>query len=276
MCTMVEPGHSIRARTVAMQIVLVSIAMSASYSDAAAQVTSRGAELWGHVIAIGDSVGVLGATVDVAPGRSTTTSQTGFYRLASLSAGPHLLTVRRLGYRSVTVEVNLQDADALRQDVMLEGVPQQLTEVRIEGRLRKVPPRFEDVYRRMTTAWGSFFTREDIDRLNPPDIASLLERVGTVHVNMDGIQAAKCNGGGNLVLSPGGGKVQIYIDGLRMTGRTQKFLDQQQVALEQREVLRMVNPSQIQAIEVYSGVSRIPGQFLEDACAVVAIWTKSY
>lgn len=35
-----------------------------------------------------------------------------------------------------------------------------------------------------------------------------------------GIFFERCNGSGALVLSPGGGQVQIYIDGLRMTGRT--------------------------------------------------------
>ena len=255
---------------------LVLVGVRAAGLDVAAQQPRRDAELWGHVITVGDSVGVAGATIDLAPGRRTSTTATGFYRLASLDAGVHALTVRRLGYRSVTMQVNIEDASALRQDVTLEPIPQQLTEVRIEGRVRKVPPRFDDVYRRMSTAWGSFFTREDIEQLNPPDIQSLLQRVGTVRVNMSGIQFAKCNEGGNLALGPGGGKVQIYIDGLRMTGRTQNFLDKDATAVEQREVLRMVNPSQIQAIEVYSGVSRIPGQFLEDACAVIAIWTKSY
>jgi hypothetical protein len=32
----------------------------------------------------------------------------------------------------------------------------------------------------------------------------------------------------------------------------------------------------IQAIEVCPGVGQIPAEFLADACAVIAIWTKSY
>ena len=61
---------------------------------------------------------------------------------------------------------------------------------------------------------------------------------------------------------------------MRMTGRGSN------AALsggnEQNETLRLVSTSQVQAIEVYSGVARIPGEFLDDACAVIAIWTKSY
>jgi hypothetical protein len=29
-------------------------------------------------------------------------------------------------------------------------------------------------------------------------------------------------------------------------------------------------------MEVYTGIARIPGEYLEDACAVIAIWTKAY
>lgn len=254
-------------------VVLFALALGAAAS-LHAQASTRDGELWGHVRMAGDSAGVAGATIALAPGVTTTTSQSGFYRIASLGSGAYLLTVRRLGFRSATIQVSIEDAHTLRQDVVLEPLPQQLTEVRIEGRVRKVPPRFEDVYRRMSTATGSFFTREDIAALNPPDIQSLLQRVGTVRVNLNGIQFAKCNEGGNLALGSGGGKVHIYIDGLRMTGR--HISGDSAVAQEQAEVLHMVNPSQIQAVEVYSGVSRIPGQFLEDACAVIAIWTKSY
>ena len=101
-------------------------------------------------------------------------------------------------------------------------------------------------------------------------------QVPTVRVNFNGIQFARCNDGGNLALSPGGGKVHIYIDGLRMTGRITMTGVENAIAAEQREVLRLVLPTQVQAIEVYSGVARIPGEFLEDACAVIAIWTRSY
>jgi Carboxypeptidase regulatory-like domain/TonB-dependent Receptor Plug Domain len=242
-----------------------------------AQELHSGAELWGRVFLSGDTIGLPGVSVElVGVAGSTTTSGTGFYRLAGLTPGPHVLRVRRLGYQSVTLDVDLQDDRALRRDIRLEQLPTTLTEVRIEGVLRKVPPRFDDVYRRMAIANGKFFTREDIDRLHPPDIQSLLMQVGTVNVNSRGITFERCNGSGALLLSPGGGKVQIYIDGYRMTGRAGSAAPGDPIDAEQREVLRMVNPSQIQAIEIYSGVSRIPGVFLEDACAVIAIWTRSY
>jgi hypothetical protein len=40
--------------------------------------------------------------------------------------------------------------------------------------------------------------------------------------------------------------------------------------------LRSVVPTSMLAIEVCTGVGQIPAEFLADACAVIAIWTKSY
>ena len=250
--------------------------VSGFQSDLHAQEQRVGAEIWGRILLAGDTISLPGTLVELLGQSATTTaSRTGFYRLAALRPGPETLRVRRLGYRSVTLEVELQENRTERRDIHLERLPAALTEVRVEGQLRKVPPRFEGVYRRMSTANGKFFTREDIEHLNPPDVQSLLMRVSTLRVNDEGLHFAKCEAGGAYALVPGGGRgntgVQIYIDGVRMTGRISTA-----GLNEQREVLKLVIPSQIQAIEVYTGVSRIPGEFLDDACAVIAIWTRSY
>ena len=262
---------------------LVAVAWGAAWVFATTvdgQRPTVGAELWGRVLLAGDTVALPGTVVEVVglPSR-VTSSQTGFYRFAQLPQGPQQLRVRHIGYESVSIPVELKDGEAERRDISLTRLATTLTEVRIEGQVRKVPPRFQEVYRRMSTATGKFFTREDIDLLNPTDVLSLLDQVPTARVSRTGIKFARCNEGGQLALSRVGGKVQIWIDGLRMTGRATTPRgrdDDNAIAAEQREVLRMVSPSQVQAIEVYSGVSRIPGEFLDDACAVIAIWTKSY
>ena len=259
-------------------VATVSTAASGFRSERQAQEQRVGAELWGRVFQAGDTMVLPGALVEVVGQAVTSTAnRAGLYRLVGLLPGPHVLRVRLLGYRSAALEVELQEGRTDHTDISLERLATTLPEVRIEGLIRRVPPRFEEVYRRMATANGKFFTREDIENLNPPDIQSLLMRVPTARVNDQGIQFARCETGGAYALLPAGTKkiptgVQIYIDGYRMTGR---FLPIEGGS-EQREVLRLVNPSQIQAIEIYSGVARIPGEFLEDACAVIAIWTRSY
>ena len=61
-------------------------------------------------------------------------------------------------------------------------------------------------------------------------------------------------------------KVQVYIDGHRMSA----ILNSAGVY----EVLRLVKTQSIHIMEVYPGVATIPADFLNDACAVIAIWTK--
>jgi hypothetical protein len=61
--------------------------------------------------------------------------------------------------------------------------------------------------------------------------------------------------------------VQVYIDGTRVTNSKDDTV---------AEALRLVTPRDIEVMEVYSGVARLPAEFLEDACAVIVIWTKSH
>ena len=244
-----------------------------------AQAPRVGAEVVGRVLQVGDTIGLPGALVEVVgQGIRSTANREGRYRLVGLLPGPQVFQVRLMGYLKKTLQVDLQEGRLDQLDISLDRFPNALTEVRIEGQLRRVPPRYEDVYRRMKVANGKFFTREDIDRFNPLDVQSLLMQAPTVRVNRNGITFARCNGatatgGFGLGGSPG---VQIWIDGFRTTGRLKFFGEDEVIAAEQREVLRQVIPSQIQAIEIYSGVARIPGEFLDNACAVIAIWTKSY
>ncbi len=268
------PTRSASVRIVSVILLAAPlIAISGARSVLHAQERRNSAELWGRVFLAGDTIGLAGTPIEVSGvSAGATTSRTGFYRFAGLTPGLHVVRVRRLGYQSVTMEVDLQDDRAVQRDIHLQQLPNLLTEVRIEGQVRKVPPRYQDVYRRMTTANGTFITREDIEQLNPRDLQSLLMRVPTLRVDAQGIKFARCNEAGSLMLSRGGGKVHIYIDGLRMTGR----LGGADPGAEHMDVLRLVNPSQIQAIEVYSGASRIPGEFLEDACELRQDqWTTS-
>lgn len=267
-----------RTRRSRILFAAISAALSA-FQPAWAQERPVGAELWGRVFQAGDTLALPGALIEVmGEARSSTTSRAGLYRLVGLAPGPHMLRVRLLGYHSVTLEVDVEEGRTDRRDFPLERQATTLPEVRIEGRLRRVPPRYDDVYRRMTTANGKFFTREDIESQNPQDVQSLLQQVPTARVTNRGIvQFAKCDEGGASLFSSGRRTtgVQVYIDGYRMTGRIRNGGFDPNFS-EQREVLRLVIPSQIQAIEVYTGVSRIPGVFLDDACAVIAIWTRSY
>jgi hypothetical protein len=76
-------------------------------------------------------------------------------------------------------------------------------------------------------------------------------------------------------------KVQLYIDGVRATMVRPKGLSQPSLAREgdldpTSEALKLVSVKDIEFMEVYRGTAQIPAEFLNDACAVIAIWTKQY
>ena len=251
---------------------LASLVAQTAATDSAAVVSGR-------VTPVGDTVGIAGVDMElVGSGMRRNTDRNGQFRFDGVPVGSYLLHARAMGYQPWVAHVDVQDSRGYAQNIVLQRVATALTEVRIEGQLVKVPARFEDVYRRGARGFGRFITREDIDRLNPLDVKSLLATIPTVQMNDRGVTFQRCQSGlsgMSASLKDGwrpaqGPKVQIYIDGLRMTR------DQLGEEGDIEHVLRLVTPSAIQAIEVYTGVSRIPGEFMEDACAVIAIWTKSY
>jgi hypothetical protein len=67
---------------------------------------------------------------------------------------------------------------------------------------------------------------------------------------------------------------EVRIDGVRMT--TYGGDDSTTLVNQVSDVLRLVHVKNIEAMEVYTGIARIPAEFLNDACAVVAIWAKAY
>ena len=236
-----------------------------------AQTPTSLAVLTGRVTQAGDtSIAVGGAEVEiVGTALSQGANGDGRFRFVDLVPGTYELRVRRIGYEPVTLRVVLQEGRSYDQAIELPRHPHALTEVRIEGRMLKVPARFEDVYARAAHENGTFFTRQDIEKLNPYDVKSLLNLVPTVHTNDSDVFFQRCNPGLQLLgMIPGlqPGKVQVYIDGTRVT----------QIDGSVNEALHLVKPADIEAMEVYTGVARIPAEFLNDACAVVAIWTKSY
>lgn len=233
-----------------------------------AQASPSPGVLRGRVFEARDTIGVEVASIDVVgTGRSATATSTGDFEIRGLPDGRYILKVRRLGYAPRDVDVEYRAGSGLVVNVSMERAARALTQVLIEGKMRRVPPRLEEVYWRMAHANGKFFTREDIDQMNPIDVMSLVQLLPTARVSDAGISFTKCDRSGAYMFSSPTQttNVQIWIDGMRMTGRGER---------DQKEVLGMVIPSQIQAIEVYSGVARIPAEFLEDACAVIAIWRK--
>lgn len=193
----------------------------------------------------------------------------GQFRFASLVSGTYVVRVRRVGYRESVERLTIEPGQELEQTFSLTRLPTVLKEVLVAGRIVRVTPAVEEAYKRAAKGRGFFFTRNDIQQLNPRDFQTLLNRIPTISANDRGITFQRCQGGlGSSRHEQEQSKVQLWVDGLRVSGRS---------ALESvHDVLKTIHPSDIEIMEVYSGVARIPAEFLDDACAVIVIWTRRY
>ncbi|HVZ48856.1 MAG TPA: carboxypeptidase-like regulatory domain-containing protein [Gemmatimonadaceae bacterium] len=262
----------------------------ASAALAQGSVPARHVLVFGRVAVAGDTARpVSGASVGIDSMLvRTTTDPDGRFALTLPGPGRYDLRVRRIGYSQIVRSIDV--ADSLRVSLELAPQPPSLPAVMIAGKMVTYPARFAEVYRRASHENVVFLTREEIERRQPADMRSLLEGIPTVMVNDRGVTFRKCqkdlNGlkasaiqGAFATTEPARaetitGKVQVYIDGTRVTASADA--DRAFGIDAVGEALRMVNWKDVQAIEIYSGVSRIPAEFLNDACAVIAIWTKSY
>ena len=245
-----------------MKMRAVAIFVAGGVSLASVFAHAQGAEIHGRVTEAGDTIGVGGAEIElVGTALHHSADKNGEFLFSAVPAGTYTIRVRRLGYQPLTEQVTLDDGAVYDRKLALSRFANALTRVRIEGRMVKVPARFEEVYRRGARGWGTFITREDIDRRNPLDTKAMLDMIPGVLVNDRGITFQRCR-------PPGPAKVQVYVDGVRMTNDFP--------GSDMMHTLADVNPTSIQAMEVYRGVAQLPAEFLDDACAVIAIWTKAY
>ncbi len=208
----------------------------------------------GRVLDSVDSAVIGGALVDIVGSHlQRRTDRNGRFSFANLSDGDVMLRARVPGFAATTMAVSVYDGHWLQGALFMRRLPTTLAEVSINGQPGKVPARLQEGYMRAARGWGSFFSSDDIKRRQPFDVIALLETIPGVHSSLEnGVTFNRCDT-----------KVAIYVDGLRSSYSVW-------------ETLRTVSMADIAAVEVYRGISQIPGEFLDDACAVVAIWTKGY
>jgi len=129
-------------------------------------------------------------------------------------------------------------------------------------------PVLENMMERRLHGFGYQITRQDIEERHPNNVSDMLAELPGVRMLMSGNRT----GGRTIrmtrsVAGPGGGDcpVQVWIDGM-LASRSDE-----DVVIDD-----LVRPLDIEAIEVFRGLSSIPPEFLNAMarCGVVAIWTR--
>ena len=219
------------------------------------------ATIVGTVHVAGDSVRRLqNVAVVLDPiDRQTRRDSLGTFRFSGVTAGEYRVRVRRIGYEAVVMKVVAVADRDVSVNVAMVSSAQAVATMTISGKRIDYPVRLTDAYTRMRRSTGYFITREQIDSQFPLDVNALLMRTPGIRVTGNGgFEFARCNTGRNI---------HVWVDGTRWTNYNGFRVDAP-------TAVRDIPPSSIQLMEVYSGVARIPGEYLDDACAVILIWRK--
>lgn len=223
----------------------------------------------GTIRATSDSSALSGARVTIRDTDiSARTNDSGVFVLDRTPVGTVMLEVRRLGFRALDTTISI-GADASLA-VWLTPVPRRLAEIDVKGKRILIPAHMRAVYERADRNHGTLITADDIERVFPQDTKAMLQGIAGIRVELKRVHFVRCSNirGAGAPFPASSPRVHVYVNGHRHTTVGDEY--------EVKEVIDAVHPNDIELIEVYGGVARIPVDFLVDACAVVAIWTKAY
>jgi hypothetical protein len=211
---------------------------------------------------------VQGARVE-APmtGAANISKDDGSFALEGLPTGTQLLVVRRVGFEPARVAVNITSRQPTVLNVVLGPRVNVMDPVLVTARrnyaLEKV-----GFAARQKTAWGTFFTHDDIEKRNAQRLSDMLRAVPGISVLnrpggatvVDSRQTAILGGGRG---GSGGTCPKIWVDGTEWR------------AIDPGDLDNFVFPSEVVGMEVYAR-GHAPSQYRGiDECIVIVVWTQS-
>lgn len=231
----------------------VLVAQGASTTVQPARLTGRVAD------ALGSAIEKAEILVSNTSFRAETGTD-GRFELAGLPSGPVEVVVRRLGFSPAKIPLELGSGEMRDIRVLLSPVAMMMDSVDVTAAAPTIEKAFGGFEMRKSRGFGTFITREQIEKKNPRVTTDLFRSVS-------GVKLLRENGTPTVVSARLGPMsfcpVRYYIDGTSYP-------------LYGQSIDSMVQPADIGAIEIYPGGATVPPQFggRESACGVVAIWTR--
>ena len=184
----------------------------------------------------------------------TISNDSGHFELPGLPAGTVTLGVRRLGFEEATFTATLKPGKTHRATFPLTPSVQSLAEVRVQDTISSWLSLFEQ---RRAMQRGTFIERKDFAKDNLRIATDILRRV-------PGVQIVPTRMGTAVVMTRGAGAKrcvpQLYVHQTPYSGNFDDF-----------------SPDDIEAVEVYVGISEIPPDLItmgRPICAAIVIWTR--
>jgi hypothetical protein len=173
-----------------------------------------------------------------------------------------------------------------QQPVPDSGAATVLPTLEVKGRALRparyaATDKYDAFFRRQRSGFGTFITREQIERMNAFHTHEILRMIPGVKVNSVSadpetarVTFTRCTGGrSNVVVFIDGERLLPYMPISAAAGRG-VIAERRGQGGQLAEMLSRISAPQIEMVEVYRGTAEIPGELNEDACAVVFIWTR--
>jgi len=250
------PNRIFNRCCIALLLSLFASAMSAQVGTSnapAARVTGR----------VADAIGTAIVKAEVLVTNTSLHAETGSdgrFELTGIPSGAVEVVVRRMGFSPAKISLDLTAGELRDIRVLLSPVAMVIDSVAIKAEAPPIEKNFGGFETRKARGFGTFITREQIEKKNPRVVMNLFRTVSGVKVvRENGVATIVSARLGTTISCP----VRYYIDGTYYP-------------LYGQSVDVLVEPVDIGAIEVYPGGATIPPQFggRESGCGVVAIWTR--
>jgi hypothetical protein len=199
-----------------------------------------------HPIPLAD-VSIGGSSVHV------TADSAGRFRITNLPTGRFVLIARRIGFQPGVSAIDIAERDTLWLAFTLDAAAQELAAVVVTE--RTLSWKLEQFKQRRKLGFGQFFTRADIDKINPIQVVDILRRA----------MAVRISSGGQTALSARYGCIMpVYLDGIPVPEVRLDYLPP---------------PNEMAAVEVYAGAATMPVWLPTPAgsgksCGAILFWTK--
>ena len=246
----------------ALAVACLVIAPRARAQDAEPTVTLSGRVTDGEGRAVG------GAEIIVAGlDGSVRTGEDGRFRISGIDPGARTVTARRLGFAPATTTAMLGPGERT-VDLVLRPFPYRLASVRVRAPAprSRTDPRIDAFNsRRARASGGTFITKADIEAIQARQMSDLLRLAPGFRVSRDR------RGSGTRVSSRGNTgscRMRMYLDGMA-------------VEMIENNLDLMVRVDDVEAVELYRGVSTAPAEFSgadlrgDAACGVIVVWTRN-
>jgi hypothetical protein len=198
--------------------------------------------------------GVMIAVPAVA--RFVVTDSTGTFALGGLPAGRQRIRISYLERGSEEYDVTLRRGQARQLAVLLDMEAVDLAPIVVEGWGGRFARSLAGFYDRKRRSFGRFYTAEDIERIGPVQLSSLLRREG-IRIVCRGWECVAYSGR-DIRPCP----MDLYLDGVWVDST---FLD-------------TIHPNDVAAVEIYRSGGNIPLAFLfggDSRCGVIAVWRRT-